>query len=221
MNTARRAADHLHDRTRRHMHRERRKLTRDQALARVPRTPVLTLTQFMHAAALTDPLPIRKWIHQQRISPVPGTDDKFARQDVVRFLRNRFSPFSLLEAGLFRAGVTLMTTTGSTAELTIDLPRLHAALDRLLAGLSAVGYARAVRSDAPRIVLPRGLQLTQAERAFLLAALKLVVAIGATGRLQADVRRLHAALDEYISGFGGEPAYAWAVRNRTEQLGMA
>lgn len=202
------------------MHPERHKLTRDQALARVPRTALVTMAQLMHAAALTSPLPIRKWIHQGRLTPVPPHADRFARQDVIRFLRNRFSPYSLLEARLYRTGVTLMAAAGSTGELAIDQPRLHAALDRLFAGLGSDAYARAVDRDAQRIVLPRSMKITKAERAFQLAALKLLVAIGAAGRQQADLRRLHAALDEYITGFGGAPAYGWAVRHRARQLGI-
>lgn len=137
------------------MHAERRKLTRGHALARVPRTPLVTLDQLMHAAALTSPLPIRKWIHQGRLTPVPPHADRFARQDVIRFLHNRFSPYSLLEARLYRAGVTLMAATGSTGDLAVDQPRLRAALARLVGELGSDAYARAVDRGAKRVVLPR------------------------------------------------------------------
>src|SRR4051812_36372929 len=102
----------------RFMHKERR-MCQAQALGRIPAcVRYLTTEQLKHVVGITHSIPLNKWIHQERIAVAKiRARDKtamFARADVIRFATNRFSPYSLLEARLFRSGVSLLATAGAT-----------------------------------------------------------------------------------------------------------
>ena len=197
-------------------------MTREEALSRVPaHVSTLTMSQLQHAAGLTSPLPIRKWVHQGRITPSrrPGHEGEFDREEVMRFLANRFSPYSLLEARFFRAGITLAVQFGAAADLDFDLPKLHARLDGLLDDLGQTSYERII--DIIRNRRPARIPIDDpTDRRFVRTGLKLAHTV-ATGDLAADRPRLHAALDDYISGLGGAAAWEWAVGRRAHQLGRA
>ncbi len=211
-------------------HRERR-LSVAVSLARLPvNTPSLTMEQFERVVGIRNPLPIRKWIAQKRIRAtvgVPPSGERecmFKREDVVRFVTNRFSPYSLVEATFFRAGVSLMATNGATARFAVDLPKLHRALDELLDTFGANAYEaaiRTVRSRERRLVVRLGSHRSKSERQFLRSALVLMAVTFATDHVVADRPKIHAALDMFIHGFGGPDAYEWAVRDRARQLGAS
>lgn len=204
---------------RRFMHAER-VLSITQALARVPAdAATLTVEQFQYAVGLTDPLPIRKWIHQRRIGTY-GPAAIYRREDVVRFLSNRFSPYSLLEARLFRTGVSLLVKAGATARADVDVPKLHAIIDELLDHLGAGAFGAIMRRNQSGLAF-RLTTRAPDERAVLRAGLMLVAVTGATGDLGSDRQRLHAALDTFIAGFGGSGGFEWAVRDRAQQLGIS
>jgi hypothetical protein len=207
------------------MKHEDRRFSREEARARVPDGQYLTLREFQRAVGLSCPFPaIGKWVAEARITTtrVPGVDAKyvFERCEALRFIENRFSPYSMLEARFFRAGVSVIASANPTGRADTDLAKLHQVLDALLDALGAVAYREAVEGAAKRFRLRLPKPHSKFERGFVRAGIVLVAVTGATANLEEDRSRMHEALDGFVEGFGGPRAFERAVRDRARELGV-